>query len=159
MVRRLAIALIALTSLVVGGVAVYFAMTVPNDVKAEALMREARAHLNKQNFKGARDAYEKVIRDYPRTDAASQSIAAVLRLDGEERRQLEAKVATLEQRVAKETARTTRLEQQLAAAVKAAQEKPAVVAPPAPAKKPTVRRATPKKKPVRKKKTPTRRRR
>lgn len=158
MVRRLAIALIALVSLIAGGVVVYFALSIPNDVKAEALMRDARTQLNGQDRVKARESYEKVIRDYPRTDAAAQSIAAVLRMDADERARMQQKVSALEKSLAEQKARTTRLEERLAVAVKAA-EKPPVVAKP-PAKKPTIRRATPKKKtPTRRKKTPTRRRR
>lgn len=157
MVRRLAIALIALVSLIVGGGVVYFAMTVPNDVKAEALMREAREHLNKKNQPAAREAYEKVIRDYPRTDAASQSLAAVLRMDSDERAQVQARVKALEQSLSAQTAKTRLLEQKLEGAVKAAQ-KPPVVAPAPAAKKPTVRRATPKKKAQTRRKTTRRRR-
>lgn len=159
MVRRLAIALIALISLIAGGVMVYFALTIPNDVKAEALMRDARTQLNNQDRVKAREAYEQVIRDYPRTDAAAQSVAAVLRMDADEQARMQQKVVALEKSIADQKNRTTRVEQQLAAAARAAEKPPVVVQPP-PAKKPVVKRATPKKKtPVRKKKTPTRRRR
>lgn len=158
MVRRLAIALIALVSLIVGGVIVYFAMTIPNDVKAEALMRDARGHLNKKNHKAARESYEKVIRDYPRTDAASQSLAAVLRMDADARAEAAAKVTALERALAEQKTKTASLEKRLSEVA----NRPVAVAPaptPPPAK-PTVRRAPAKKKaPTKKKRTTTRRRR
>ena len=151
--RRAAFILIALFLIGVGTAGAYFALTVPNDVRAEALMREARTNLKENKRKEAREKLEQIVRDYPRTDAAAAALGATIRLDSEERDELLGKIATLETRQIEQQKRISSLESQIAE-VSAAAKKAAEVKPPPPApKKPTIA----KKKPAPKRKTTTRR--
>lgn len=157
MARRLALIAIILSSVVIGGVVVWFALTIPNDVRAEALLREAQGELRERKRDGAREKLEAIVRDYPRTDAAATALTALLRMANEDRVELERRLQSSETRAAEQTKKLTALEQRLTEVSKKASAPPQV-AKPAPAKKPTVKRAT--KKPTRRTtRRPTRRRR
>ncbi|HEX6177209.1 MAG TPA: hypothetical protein VF057_02530 [Thermoanaerobaculia bacterium] len=93
-VRSLLI-LTALVSAILGGIAAYLALTVPNDLRAGSLLKDARSHLSTGKTSEARDALTKVVQQYPRTDAAAAAIVALVTLEEQERQRLEKQVAEL----------------------------------------------------------------
>lgn len=151
----------ALVSAILGGIAAYLALTVPNDLQAGSLLKDARSHLAAGKTAEARDALTKVVQQYPRTDAAAAAIVALVTLEEQERRRLAQQFAEL--RAAHEgqaktvgeltknvegaataaKAATTAAEQARAEAAKAAKAKAATPTKKAPAKstkRPTRRR-------------------
>ena len=148
-VRTLLI-LTAIASSLIGGLVVYLVFTVPNDVSADALLKQARQHIAKgDNVKG-RDKLTKVVQQYPRTNAAAAAMAALATLDYEERQKLDRRLEQLQKQSTDQKAQIDALTQQVTTIANAPPPKPVVEAP---AKK------APAKKAPAKKRTPTRRRR
>lgn len=147
MTRRLVLLLTAIVFLLLGGVGAYLLASVPNDVRSEAMLRDAREKLKKQEREKAREGFESIIRDFPRTDAAAAATWALFRMQQEDRRALERHIGRLEKELAvlrtrSEADRKT-LEQLQKAAVEAATKAAAPVlkkaAPKPPARKPARR--------------------
>lgn len=150
----------ALVSSILGGIAVYIALTVPNDVRAAALLRDAREQLSQGNEEAAREKLTSVVQQYPRTDAAAAATVALLAVADSQRQKLQKQVALVEKQSKDQAAAIKKL----AGSVKELSLRPApvTIGPPAPpAAKPVVKKP-PTKKPTRKapaKKPTTRRRR
>lgn len=87
--------LTAIVSSILGGLAVYLALTVPNDLKADALLKQARQDLAAGKGELAGDALAQVVRKYPRTDAAAAATVALVRLGQQERDALAAELARI----------------------------------------------------------------
>jgi TolA-binding protein len=146
MARRAALIITAIVFAIIGGVAVYFALAIPRDIRAEALLRDARANLQKGDNVAARKQLEKIIHDYPRTDAAAAAVIALSRLRNDGAAEVKSSVDTLgqridalEQRIDEQQKTITSLQQQIEeAAKKRAEVKPA--APP----KPVVKKSAPR---------------
>lgn len=151
--RFLSFVATGLVFLVIGAVAVYLAITIPNDVKAETLLKEARSELQAGDRDDARQKFETVIKNHPRTDAAAAASYALFRLLDQDRKDLEEQIAVLEKERDALRAGMGDLDKRVGEASRKAEEAAAKPAPP-PAKKPVV-----KKKPTPKRTTPTRRRR
>ena len=83
-VRSLLIAT-AILSAALGAIAAYLVLTVPNDLQAGHLLKEARADVKSGNNEKARDALARIIQQYPRTDAAAAATVALIQLQDEER--------------------------------------------------------------------------
>jgi hypothetical protein len=154
MLRKLVYTLAAVVLIIVGGVVVYFALSIPRDIRAEGLLAEARESLEKKDREAAREKLTMIVRDYPRTDAAAAATFALFRIDSAEKHDLDAlrrKVteleksqASLSRELAASKTRVAELEKKAAAPPPAppqAAPKPAVKKPPA--KKPAPRRRTP----------------
>ncbi|HVT03998.1 MAG TPA: hypothetical protein VHL58_11575 [Thermoanaerobaculia bacterium] len=82
----------AIIFLLLGGVAGYFAISIPRDVKAEALLGEARVALQKNNRDGARKKFEQVITQFPRTDSGAAAMYALFRMVDQDRAELKAQI-------------------------------------------------------------------
>jgi hypothetical protein len=146
------VVLTAIVSSLLGAVAVYLVLTVPNDLQAGAMLQSAKKSLAAHDNETARATLSKIVQQYPRTDAAAAATVALVALANEERQELAKDIVSL-QRVAEA--------QQKALTALGAKVEAATVAPPpapAPVPQPVAKPAPP---PVKKKvpaKKPTRRR-
>lgn len=150
---RLLLALTAITSAVVAGGVVYLAMSVPNDLRADSLLSQARKDIAAGKHDAARATLMKVIQQYPRTDAAAAATAAIVGLAQKDRDELARAIGVIRNGNEQHGARISDLQKRIAR-LENPPPPPVTVTAPAP-KKPPV--AT--KKPAPKKSTTTRRRR
>ena len=120
--------LTAIVSSLLGAVAVYLVLTVPNDLQAGAMLRSAKKSLAAHNNDAARATLSKIVQQYPRTDAAAAATVALVALANEERQQLAGDVVSL-QRVAENQQKTIAA---LGAKVDAATAAPPPAPPPQP---------------------------
>ena len=97
----------ALLSTVIGAVVVYLILTVPNDIKAGALLKSARKDIAAGRNDRARDELTRIVQQYPRTDAAAAATAALASMADHERQALQAsldaqkaQIADLQKKVA-----------------------------------------------------------
>jgi TolA-binding protein len=142
---------------VAGSLFGWFAFSIPKDLRAEALLKEARTDLQAKNEDDAQQKLLRVIRDYPRTDSAAAATAALFELQQRKNAPdpeaealnelLQKRILALRSEQQQQATRIAELEKRLAAAEKKAAAAPAVAA----------RKTTPKKAPA--KKTTTRRKR
>jgi len=141
------VVLTAIVSSLLGAVAVYLVLTVPNDLQAGAMLQSAKKSLAAHDNETARATLSKIVQQYPRTDAAAAATVALVALANEERQQLANDIVSL-RRVADA--------QQKALTALGAKVEAATVAPPpppAPVPQPVAKPAPPpakKKVPVKK---------
>lgn len=161
--RTLLLGLIALVAAIVGGTVAYLMLSVPRDLNADRLLRQARDAMKEKRTEAARDKLRSVIATYPRTDAGAAATAALLQLEAEEQQKLRAQIQSVEKKQSASEAQLRTLNQRLAELSKRPQPAPAppqVAAPkPAPKKVAVKKAPAKKKKTTAKKRTPTRRRR
>lgn len=143
--------LTGIVSALLGALVVYLVLSVPNDLRADALLKQARADINDGNSPKARASLLKIVQQYPRTDAAAAATAAVLSLEKKERDDLARAVSRIASQNVQQTKMIVEL-QKIVTDVKNAP--PKIVTVEAPPPKPA-----PAKKTTPKKKTPPRRRR
>lgn len=140
---RPALLLTALLSSLLGAVVAYLVLTVPNDLQAGALLRQARADVQQGQRERARQSLEHVIQQYPRTDGAAAAAVALASLEAEERQRLARRVDGMQRTLSVQTIRLDQILQKVNTPPPPPQ---IVVAPPAapPAKPPiVVKKATP----------------
>ncbi len=101
----------AFVSAILGGSAVYLALTVPNDLKADSMLKTARTDLEAGKRESARDDLSKIVQQYPRTDAAAAATVALVRLGEQERKELQAEIARVRSETEKHTEALTGLQQ------------------------------------------------
>jgi TolA-binding protein len=143
--------LTGIVSAILGATVVYLVLSVPNDLRADSLLKDARKDLEAKKNGEARQKLVSVVQQYPRTDAAAAATVALITLAESERQKLERDVNVLRTQNVQQTKLITDLQKN----VTAIQNKPApVVTVQAPEPKPAAKKTTPKKKP-----TPKRRRR
>lgn len=130
--------LTAILSSLLGAVVAYLVLTVPNDVQAGALLKQARAEVQRGDGDTARQSLGRVVQQYPRTDAAAAAAVALAALEANERQKLASKVDSLQRTLSTQTVRLDEALQKLNA-------------PPPPPPTPQV--AAPAPKPARKKAT------
>lgn len=153
MARRVFLLLLAVVLLALGAAGAWFALSIPNDVQAEKLLREAREDLKNARREEARKSLSTLVQQYPRTNAAAAAHAALFEMIENDRRKLAADLDVVEKRLAADRARINTIEQKLA------QPPPApVLAKQPPPPQQIIRKSDPRKTPVRRK-IPTRRRR
>jgi len=92
---RVLLTLTAIVSAIIGAVVAYLALTVPNDVQAAALMRSARREIAAGDNVRARASLERIVQQYPRTDAAAAATVALASLLDNEQQQMLAEIAAL----------------------------------------------------------------
>ena len=119
------VVLTAIVSSLLGAVAVYLVLTVPNDLQAGAMLQSAKKSLAAHDNETARATLSKIVQQYPRTDAAAAATVALVALANEERQELAKDVVSL-QRVAE-------AQQKALTALGAKVEAATVAPPPAPA--------------------------
>ena len=78
--RKAALIFTAIIFLVAGITATYFALSIPNDIRAEALLRTARNDLRAGRRDAARLSLEEIVRKYHRTDAAAAATTSLIAL-------------------------------------------------------------------------------
>jgi predicted negative regulator of RcsB-dependent stress response len=132
----------AIMSSALAAVVVYLVLTVPNDVQAGTLLKQARNEIAAGQNDKARQSLAKIVQQYPRTDAAAAATVALATLADQERQQLQKAIATLRQTTDAQQKQLTSLTQKVAIFTAA----PPPAPPPAPAAKPAPKKA--KKKPV-----------
>ncbi|HEX7154461.1 MAG TPA: hypothetical protein VF618_23445 [Thermoanaerobaculia bacterium] len=148
--------LTAITSSILGAVVVYLVLSVPNDLKADSLLKTARADLAAGRNAQARQSLSTIVAQYPRTDAAAAATVALVSLAETERAKLERDLVAVRRENTNQTKLIADLQTSVAQIKATPPPAPVVVPPPAP--KPAVKKP-PAKKPAPKKRTPTRRRR
>jgi hypothetical protein len=135
--------LTGIVSSILGALVVYLVLSVPNDLRADALLKQARQDITDKNTDEARQTLLKIVQQYPRTDAAAAATAAVLALDKKERDDLARAIGT----VTTQNQQQTKVIGQLQRSVEELKKPPpAPVVVQAPAPKPTPKKVTPKKK-------------
>jgi hypothetical protein len=146
--------LTGIVSSILGALVVYLVLSVPNDLRADALLKQARQDITDKDTDKARQTLLKIVQQYPRTDAAAAATAAVLALDKKERDDLARAMKSVTAQNAQQTKLIGELQRNVDELKKPA---PAPVVVQAPAPKPAPAKVTPKKKAPAKK--PARRRR
>jgi hypothetical protein len=148
----------ALVSSILGAVAAYLVLTVPNDIAGGALLRQARGHVQAGRYDDARLALAHVVQQYPRTDAAAAATVALAELEDSERQKLASELARLRRQSSAQTLQLDQLAQKVNQLTNApAPESVTIVAAaPAPAKAAAPAKA--KRAPVHKKRRTRRRR-
>lgn len=105
--------LTALLSSLLGAVVAYLVLTVPNDVQAGALLKQARAEVQRGDGERARQSLGRVVQQYPRTDAAAAAAVALDALEASERQKLGSKLDALQRSVNAQTKRLDDVVQKL----------------------------------------------
>jgi hypothetical protein len=145
-----------IVSSILGALVVYLIMSVPNDLRADSLLKEARAQLREGKQAEARQSLSKIVQQYPRTDAAAAATAALVHLGDKDRDDLARGLAQLRKQHEQQAKLIADLQTNVNTLRAAPPPAPATVAAPAP--KPAAKKVTPKKKVAPKKKTTRRRR-
>jgi len=91
---RTTLILTAILSSLLGAVVIYFVMSVPNDLRADALLKEARQDLGAGRVDEARVALRKIVQQYPRTDAAAAATVALVTIADNEQRKLQREITS-----------------------------------------------------------------
>jgi hypothetical protein len=151
--------LTAIVSSILGAIVVYLVLTVPNDLKAGSLLKTARADLAAGKSREAQESLATIVEQYPRTDAAAAATVALMKLNAEQRNNLQREVDALRTQNAQHSKQLGDMQKSIAAIKSTPPPAPVTVQAPAPAAKPTVKKSTPKKKTTPKKRTTTKRRR
>jgi hypothetical protein len=79
----------ALFSAILGAIVAYLVLTVPNDLQAAALMKQARNDITAGRNETARASLSKIVQQYPRTDAAAAATVALVKLADDDRLKLQ----------------------------------------------------------------------
>jgi len=85
----------AIISSILGAIAVYLVLTVPNDLESGALMKQAKKDLDARQNDRARATLSRIVQQYPRTDAAAAATVALIKLSDADRAKLANEVAAL----------------------------------------------------------------
>lgn len=92
---RTLLTLTAMVAMAVGAVIVYLVLTVPNDLEAAALMRTARRQIAAGDAARGRESLERIVQQYPRTDAAAAATVALSSLGENEQQKMRADIVVL----------------------------------------------------------------
>lgn len=142
----------ALVSSILGALVVYLMLSVPNDLRADGLLKDARKHLTAGKNDEARAALTKIVQQYPRTDAAAAATVALVSLNDKERDELARAIGQLRTQNENQSKLIADLQKTVTEIKNTPPPKPVTIIAPPPAKAPAKKTTT-------KKKTPTRRRR
>ncbi|HET7436638.1 MAG TPA: hypothetical protein VFN10_18155 [Thermoanaerobaculia bacterium] len=148
---RTLLTMTALTSSILGAIIVYLVLTVPNDLKADAMMKDARKQIAAGDHVKARAVLSDIVQQYPRTDAAAAATVALVSIGSNESTRAGGDLDALRKRVDQQAQVIAQLQQQVTELKNAP---PKIVTVEAPAPKPP-----PKKAPAKKRTTSKRRRR
>ena len=154
--------LTAFVSAVIGATVLYLLLSVPNDLRADSLLKTARQDITDGRNDRARDSLKKIVQQYPRTDAAAAATVALISLAQKDRDDLARAVTLLRTQNEQQSRMINDLQKNVTTI---GSRPPQVVTiqapappPPAPAKKVSPKKTTTKKKTTPKKKTTRRRR-
>ena len=132
--------LTAIVFLLLGATGVYLALSIPNDIRAEALLIAARSDLQSGKRDEAREKFETVVKNYPRTDAAAAASFALFRLLDQDRKELAEALAKVERQRAAVQRQVGELDRRVGEASRQAGEALVKASTPPPPPKPTVTR-------------------
>ena len=130
----------AIVSSILGALVAWLVLTVPNDLEAGALMRQAKKDIDARQNDRAREALSRIVQQYPRTDAAAAATVALIKLADADRVRLANELAAMKNDVAAQKQELGAVSQKVGAISTA--PPPAAVAPPAP-KPPKKKKAAP----------------
>ena len=140
-----------LVSAILGAVVAYLVLTVPNDLQANTLLKDARTQIARGDNNAARQSLSRIVQQYPRTDAAAAATVALATISESERQKLERDLDTLrrdytalQKQIAGMTNRVATIENKPPPAPVVVREIVQVPAPPV-VKKTTPKKTTPKK--------------
>lgn len=147
-----------IVSAILGALVVYLILSVPNDLRADSLLKQARTDMTAGNNEKARASLKQIVQQYPRTDAAAAATVALVSLAEKERDDLARGLGQLRTQNEQQARLLADLQRSV---LEIRNAPPKVVTVQAPPPKPAAKKATPKKKTTKKKpkKKPTRRRR
>ena len=151
---RLLLYLTAIVSAILGATVVYLVLSVPNDLRADAMLKTAREQMSAGNNDEARESLSRIVQQYPRTDAAAAATVALSSLGKKERDDLARAVALLHKQNEQQFRQIADLQKSVTAVRTAPPPSAATVTASAPkpaAKKVTAKKPTPKKKTTSKK--------
>lgn len=146
--RPLLIATAVLSS-IAGGIVVYLLLSVPNDLRADALLDEARKDIAAGQPARARTALARVVQQYPRTDAAAAATIALISISEKDHENVAQSIGLLRRQNEQQTALIASLQKDVAQLRKPPPPVVTVTAPPpkpAPAKKPVTIKKTKRRK-------------
>lgn len=147
--------LLYLTSFVsaaLGALAVYLVLSVPNDLRADSLLKGARQDITDGNNDRARESLKKIVQQYPRTDAAAAATVALVSLAQRDRDDLARAVSVLRTQNEQQSRLITDLQKNVTTIGNRPPQVVTVQAPPPPKPVPA-KKVSPKKKTTPKKKT------
>jgi hypothetical protein len=135
----------AIVSSILGATVVYLMLSVPNDLRADAILKTAHEQLAEGKDREARASLARVIQQYPRTDAAAAALVALATLGQKDREEIQQAIVAIRKQNEQLTSMVYDLQQFMAetknAQAKAAAAQPAPAKPkPAPAKKPPAKK-------------------
>lgn len=151
---RSAIVLTGIVSSILGALVVYLVLSVPNDLRADALLKQARQDIEEGRREDARTKLLKVVQQYPRTDGAAAATAALVSLGQKDRDDLARAIALMGSQNVDQSKLIDELQKSVAELKTAP---PKVVTVEAPAPPPAVTKTPPRKKAAPKKTTRRRR--
>lgn len=85
----------AIVSSLLGAVVAYLVLTVPNDLKADALLKHARKDLSAGDGVKARESLSRIVQQFPRTDAAAAATVALAMIGDQDRQKLQGELDRL----------------------------------------------------------------
>ena len=88
--------LTGIVSALLGALVVYLVLSVPNDLRADSLLRDAKKDIDQQKHADARKKLSSIVQHYPRTDAAAAATVALVTLADSDRQKLERDIAALQ---------------------------------------------------------------
>lgn len=140
----------AIVSSILGAVVVYLVLTVPNDLKAGSLLKDAKRDLAAGQTDRARESLARVVQQYPRTDAAAAATVALVSIADQENEKLRLELSRLRQDLAGQSRQLDGLGKNVESIRNAPPKIVTVQAPAAKKTTPTIK-TTPKKKTATKK--------
>ena len=84
-----------IVSSILGALVVYLILSVPNDLRADGLLKQARTEMTAGNNDKARTSLKQIVQQYPRTDAAAAATAALVHLGDKDRDDLSRAIAQI----------------------------------------------------------------
>jgi len=125
----------AIISSILGAIVVYLVLTVPNDLEAGALMRQAKKDIDAHQTDRARENLSRIVQQYPRTDAAAAATVALIKLADADRARLARDLAAMKNEVASQKQALGAVSDKVGALAAAPAPAPAPVVVSKPAKK------------------------
>jgi thioredoxin-like negative regulator of GroEL len=135
----------AIVSSILGALVVYLVLSVPNDLQADALLKQARGEVAAGKTAEARQSLAKIVQRYPRTDAAAAATVALMTLADKDREDMGRALAALRKQN-EEQSRVIEEVRNSVTELRNAPPKVVTVQAPAPKPAPVVKKPAPKKK-------------
>jgi hypothetical protein len=142
---KVLLTLTALVSSILGATVVYLMLSVPNDLRADAILKIAHKQIEDGKEDEARASLSRVVQQYPRTDAAAAATVALVTLGQKDREDLQRAVIALSRQNGQLTSLVYDV-QKTVTAMKNSPPKVVTVQAPAPAPPTPVKKKTPVKK-------------